>query len=172
MLQPGLGKEKHMETALKLPSPYKPGTTTDPDLRFAAYTMAIWGPFIGQWRHQQQQLLGGLMEAVRPLTEALRRRMPKSVRQVAEKKDPAMVAMTTVLMRWPDRNLAVEYVTGHRIVGHVEASGVFRARGGQEITEEELMTGFLGQEAVAYIVERMDRSLLRRRGRGEVDAGA
>ena len=107
LLQPGLGKEKHMETALRLPSPYKPGTTTDPDLRFAAVTMAIWGPFIGQWRHQQQQLLGGLMEAVRPLTEALRRRMPRSIRQVAEKKDPAMVAPTTVLMRWPDRRLAV-----------------------------------------------------------------
>jgi len=69
-----------------------------------------------------------------------------------------MVAMTTILLRWPDRHLAAEYVTGHRIVGHVEASGVFRARGGQEITEEELMTGFLGQEAVAYIDGLMSRA--------------
>ena len=126
--------------------------------RVCYLTTAIWGPFAGQWRHQQHQLLGGLVEAVRLLTEALRRRMPRSVRQVAKKKDPAMVAMTTVLMRWPDRHLAVEYVTGHKIVSHVEASGVFRARGRHEIAEEELMTGFLGQEAVAYIDGLMSKA--------------
>ena len=75
LLQPGLGKERHMAAALELPSPFKPGTTTDPDLRFAAITMATWGPYIGQWRAQQQQLLLALVEAVRPLTEALRRRI-------------------------------------------------------------------------------------------------
>jgi len=41
LLQPGLGREKHMEAARALPSPYRPGTTTDPDLRFAAHTMAV-----------------------------------------------------------------------------------------------------------------------------------
>ena len=44
LLRPGLGREGHMKEALALPSPYRPGTTTDPDLRYAAYTMATWGP--------------------------------------------------------------------------------------------------------------------------------
>ena len=87
-----------MEQAMALPSPYKPGTVTDPDLRYAAFTMAVWGPFIEQWREQQTQLLLKLGEAVRPMTEALRRRMPETVRRVAAKKDPAMVALITILL--------------------------------------------------------------------------
>ena len=157
LLQPGLGKEGHMEQAMALPSPYKPGTVTDPDLRYAAFTMAVWGPFIEQWREQQMQLLLKLGEAVRPMTEALRRRMPETVRRVAAKKDPAMVALITILLRWPDRRLAVEYVEGHQIVGHIESSGVFRSRGGREISEEELKSGFMGQEAVAFTDALMSR---------------
>ena len=75
-----------MKQALALPSPYRPGTTTDPDLRYAAYTMATWGPHIEQWREQQAVLFTQLVEAVRPLTNALRRRMPPTVSRVAAKK--------------------------------------------------------------------------------------
>ena len=92
-----------MKEALALPSPYRPGTTTDPDLRYAAYTMATWGPHIEQWREQQAVLFTQLVEAVRPLTNALRRRMPPTVSRVAAKKDPATIALITVLLRWPDR---------------------------------------------------------------------
>ena len=46
LLKPGLGREEHMRSATLLPSPFKPGTITDPDLQFAAYTMAVWGPHI------------------------------------------------------------------------------------------------------------------------------
>ena len=157
LLQPGLGREKHIAAATALPSPYRPGTTTDPDLRFAAFTMATWGPFIGPWREQQLLLLMGLAEAVRPLTEALRRRMPETVKRVAGKKDPALIALFAVLLRWPDRHLAVEYVKGHQIVGHIEPSGVFRSRGGREISEEELAKGFMGDEAVTFIDGIMSR---------------
>ena len=76
LLQPGLGRDRHIVTATALPSPYRPGTTTDPDLRFAAYTMAVWGPLIGPWREQQHLLLMKLVEALQPMTEAMRRRMP------------------------------------------------------------------------------------------------
>ena len=157
LLPPGLGREKHMEAARALPSPYRPGTVTDPDLRFAAYTMAVWGPAIEPWRRQQQQLLLGLVEAMRPLANALRRLMPDTVKRVAAKKDPAMVALVTILIRWPDRHLAVEYVRGHKIVGHIESSGVFRACGGEEITEHELREGFLGEKAEAFIDGIMSR---------------
>ena len=151
LLQPGLGREKHMEQALALPSPYKPGATVDPDLRFAALTMAIWGPYITPWRKQQENMLLLAAEAVRPLTEALRRLMPPTVARVAGKKNPAMIALTTVLMRWPDRNLACEYVEGHSIVGHIQTSGVFRARSGKEISKDELANGFLGDQAITFI---------------------
>ena len=157
LLPPGLGRERHMEAALALPSPYKPGATDDPDLRFAAYTMATWGPLVTRWREQQETMIRGLAECVRPLTEALRRRMPESVKRVAIKKDPAMIALVTVLIRWPDRRLALEYVTGHSIVGHIEPSGVFRARSGREISEDDLAQGFLGESATTFIDQMMSR---------------
>ena len=157
LLQPGLGRDRHMVTATALPSPYRPGTTTDPDLRFAAYTMAVWGPLIGPWREQQHLLLMGLVEALQPMTEAMRRRMPESVKRVAVKKNPALIALFTVLIRWPDRQLALEYIKGHQIVGHIEPSGVFRARGGGEISEAQLQKGFLGDEAVTFIDKMMSR---------------
>ena len=157
LLRPGLGREGHMKEALALPSPYRPGTTTDPDLRYAAYTMATWGPHIERWREQQTVLFNLLVEAVRPLTNALRRRMPPTVKRVAAKKDPAVIALITVLLRWPDRRLAMEYVTGHHIVGHIESSGIFRAQEGREISKEELHDGFMGQEAINFIDAMMSR---------------
>ena len=157
LLRPGLGREAHMKEALALPSPYRPGTTTDPDLRYAAFTMAVWGPHIESWREEQTILFLRLVEAVRPLTEALRRRMPPTVRKVAARKDPATIALVVVLLRWPDRKLATEYVSGHHIVGHIESSGVFRAQDGQEISRQELYKGFLGQEAIDFIDGMMSR---------------
>ena len=157
LLQPGLGREKHMEAATALPSPYKPGATADPDLRFAAHTMAIWAQYLPPWRHQQESMLLSLVESVRPLTEALRRIMPETVKRVAAKKNPAFIALATILLRWPDRHLAVEYVIGHNIVGHIQTSGIFRARTGKEISQAELADGFLGNEAVAFIDKMIAR---------------
>ena len=157
LLQPGFGRNKHMATATALPSPYRPGTTTDPDLQFAAYTMAVWEPYIGPWREQQRLLLTGLVEALQPMTEAMRRHMPESVKRVAVKKNPALIASFTVLIRRPDRQVALEYIKGHQIAGHAESSGVFRARGGGEILEAELQKGYLGDEAVTFIDKMMSR---------------
>ena len=158
LLQPGLARDRHMETATALPSPYRPGTTTDPDLKFAAYTMAVWGPSIGPWREQQRLLLTGFVKALQPMTEVKRRRMPESVmKHVAVKKNPALIAFFTVLIRWLDSQLALEYIKGHQIVGHIEPSGVFRARGGGEISEAELQKGFLGDEVVTSINKMMSR---------------
>ena len=99
--------------------------------------MALHEPVVGQHRahaqhhrghgEQQHLLLMGLVEALQPMTEAMRRRMPESVKRVAVKRNPALIALFTVLTRWPDRQLALEYIKGHQIVGHIEPSGVFRA---------------------------------------------
>ena len=55
------------------------------------------------------------------------------------------------LLRWPDRTLAAEYVGGHKVVGHIETSGIFRPLPVNEITQEELERGFMGQEAERFI---------------------
>ena len=83
--------------------------------------------------------------------------MPPTVKRVAAKKDPAAIALITVLLRWPDRRLAMEYVTGHRIVGHIESSGIFRAQDGREISQEELHSGFMGLEAINFVDATMSR---------------
>ena len=72
LLQSGLGRDKHMATATVLPSPYRPGATTDSDLKSPAYTMAARGPFIGPWGEQPRLLPMRLVEALQPMTEAIR----------------------------------------------------------------------------------------------------
>ena len=114
LLQPGMGRDEHIKRALELPSPYSPGATHEPDVRFAARAMVLWGPHVQRWREEQMKLMDELKEALRPLTEALRRRMPETVKRVAKAKDPAMIAALVILMRWPDRELAAEYVMGHK----------------------------------------------------------
>ena len=151
LLKPGLGKEEHIRQSTALPSPYSPGATEERDLRYAAHTMCVWGPYISVWRQHQLQMLQEIKVAVAPLAEALRRRMPDTVKRVAEKKDPAFLALLTVLLRWPDRTLAAEYVGGHKVVGHIETSGIFRPLPVNEITQEELERGFMGQEAERFI---------------------
>ena len=145
-----------MVTAMALPSPYRPGATTDPDLKFAAYTMAVWGPFLGPWREQQRFLLMGFGEALQPMTEAMRRRMPELVKRVAVKKKPALIVLFTVFIRWRDRRLTLEYIKSHQIVGHIEPSGVFRARGGADLGGRA-PEGLPGDEAVTLIDKMMSR---------------
>ena len=99
----------------------------------------------------------GLVEALQPMTEAMRRRMPESVKRVEVKKNPALIVLFTILIRWPGRHLALEYIKGHRSVGHIEPSGVFRARGSGEFLEAELQKCFMGDEAMALIDKMMSR---------------
>ena len=136
-----LGREKHVEEATALPSPYKPGATMDPGLRFAARTMAVWGPHIAPWRAQQEFMFLRLADSVRPLTEALRRLMPETVKHVAGKRNPALIALITILLKWPARRLAVEYVMGHSIVGHIQTPRVFRTRSCKEISSDAHLNG-------------------------------
>ena len=157
LLQPGMGRDEHIKRALELPSPYSPGATHEPDVRFAARAMVLWGPHVQRWREEQMKLMDELKEALRPLTEALRRRMPETVKRVARAKDPAMIAALVILMRWPDRELAAEYVMGHNTIGHITTSGVFRPVKGEEITTAALAEGFLGQPAVEFVTALMNR---------------
>ena len=146
-----------MKRAIELPSPYSPGATHDPDVRFAARAMVLFGPHIQGWREEQLKRFHEMKEALRPLTEALRRRMPATVKKVAKDKDPATIAALVVLMRWPDRDLAAEYVVGHNTVGHITTSGVFRPVKNEEITNTALAEGFLGRPAVDFVTALMGK---------------
>ena len=54
-------------------------------------------------------------------------------------------------LRWPDRRLPIEYVVGHRLVGHLGTVGLFRGVAQDEVGETELQEGFFGPGAVAFL---------------------
>ena len=55
-------------------------------------------------------------QAVQPLAQALRRLMPPSVAKVAESKNPAFMAKCNIALRWPVRQLPMEYIFGRKLV--------------------------------------------------------
>ena len=48
LLCPGLGKQRHLEAALQLPSPFRPGQAVDDDIEFCARALAVMGPHLAQ----------------------------------------------------------------------------------------------------------------------------
>jgi len=84
------------------------------------------------------KVLQTVVDAVAPLTAALRRAMPASVAKVASLKDPGLIAILVLALRWPDLSLASEYVVGHRLVGHLPTSNLFRDVHQEEIAEDKL----------------------------------
>ena len=64
--------------------------------------------------------------ATRSLDEALYRYQTPEVSQVANSSRPAMTAVVTSVLRWPDRVQASGYVSGFPVVDAVQYSGVFR----------------------------------------------
>ena len=54
--------------------------------------------------------------------------------------DIALLATMMILIRWPDRRLALEFITGFQIVGEMIESGVLRPGGTEALkTVEEMM---------------------------------
>ena len=94
-----------------------------------------------------QAHLHALVQALAPLTTALRAWMPQSVRKVGGRKDPGVIALCIVALRWPDRSLPGEYITGHRLVGHIGTSHLFRDIEQDPISDPALQRGFFGPQA-------------------------
>ena len=107
-----VGPDRHVERSSTLPSPYTFKGAVDEDLIFAAKTAAIFGHYLGVWRANQ---LAKVTESMHP-----------TVREVAAERKPVNTAAAIVLLRWPDRQLARDFVEGFKVVGHLEASGVFK----------------------------------------------
>ena len=139
-------------------SPFEPIGMPDDDIVFAARAIAKWGPHIGEWRRRQGEHMAIVAEAVKPLAEAMRKHMPTTVFQVAGTKNPAMIAVCVVALRWPDRKLPIEYVKGHQLVGHIESSNLFRPIAQDMVTKKKLDEEFLGDSACRFVAGMLARS--------------
>ena len=102
--------------------------------------------------------LGESLAGGATLAQAMRRLMPPKVAKVAGSKNPAFMAIFIIALRWPDRHLPMEYIFGHTLVGHLEASNLFRPISQQCISEEILATEFFGEEATKFLAGLLSRN--------------
>ena len=98
----------------------------DLDVRFAAREMARNLHHLGIVRRELMHSLRELSERLLPLTEHLRTFQETSASAIAGKIHVALIAVLTLVLRWPDVHLASRFVSGFRIIGNVEMSNVFR----------------------------------------------
>ena len=153
LLQPGLGKERHIREALRMDSPFRPGQAIDDDVAFCARALALLGPFLPEWRRKQERSLARLARALKPITSDLRAFMSQEVRGVAGGKDPATMAALTTLLRWPDREQARHFVEGFQVLGDVPSAGVFRQLPTPDEDLPSLEDSFWGRPAEEALVQ-------------------
>ena len=147
---PGLGKESHLEHALRLPSPYETAAEHDKDLSFAMTAAGVWGPYLEKWRLKQMSSMRKLRRALRRVNAKLVESMDPYVAAVAAERHPAGIAAMVTLLRWPDRKLPTCFTEGFPIIGEVEESGIFRRlRDSRE--PADLNSEFFGDSAKKFI---------------------
>ena len=61
-----------------------------------------------------------------PWEDQARTYMAPSVKIIASSKAPVFISLQSALLQWPDRTVGIRYITGHRIVGNIEESFIFR----------------------------------------------
>ena len=115
-----------MLQSAELESPFAQPAPLDDDLRFCARAMALLGPCLPHWRFRQVEALRLLAKALRPWEQDLQSLMAPSVKAVAATKKPAFLLACAILSRWPDLSNALRFVTGYKVVGEIENSGLFR----------------------------------------------
>ena len=103
LVRPGLGKLGHIEAAGRLASPFQLGGRVDDDLVFAARAVAVFGPWAHIWREKQMKAAEKVVRAMQPLSDLIRTKLHPDVARVAADKEPAVMALFTTLLRWPDR---------------------------------------------------------------------
>jgi len=121
-----LSKEEHMDSSKKVDFPFSRPAALDDDADFAARAMAIMGPFLDAWRRRQCRALVTLAKRLEPWEQQARAYMAPSVKTVAAAKAPVFISMQTALLQWPDRTVGIRFITGHKIVGEIEESFIFR----------------------------------------------
>ena len=115
-----------MAEALPMPCPLDSQPAMDDDVWFAALEMAIFR----QWHTARRELvleqLNQMQLALTPAWQHLRTLQHADVAAVSADTNPAMLAATTSILRWPDRTQAYRFTFGFYIVDGIEDTGVFR----------------------------------------------
>ena len=122
----GLSKEQHIAASAQVASPFASACILDEDLQFVCQLLATYGPYVRQWRLDQLKIMRKLAKVLQPWEAECAGCMPPSVQRVAAAKKPMFMLVCSILLRWPDETNALRYVTGYRIVGDIECSGLFR----------------------------------------------
>ncbi|CAK9103822.1 TauD domain-containing protein, partial [Durusdinium trenchii] len=122
----GLSKEQHIAASAQVASPFASACILDEDLQFVCQLLVTYGPYVRQWRLDQLKIMRKLAKVLQPWEAECAGCMPPSVQRVAAAKKPMFMLVCSILLRWPDETNALRYVTGYRIVGDIECSGLFR----------------------------------------------
>ena len=150
LLAPGLGKEAHLESSGRLPTPFAPQVWPEPDIGFVVEALFVWQVFLARWTQRLRHVFGTVATATAPLERALDQFRNVSSKKVASAKKPGLLAVITALLRWPDRTQPVSLVTGYHIIGALEASGVFRSVTPGPSVE---LADWLGEAAIGAVDE-------------------
>ena len=132
-----------------LPFPFESEVILDDDMGFAVRGMYVLGPCIRAGRRQRRRALQTVAKWLIPWDATLREHMPPTVAAVAANKRPALIAVLTALLRWPDVALASRFITGFSLLGDVEVPHIFRPLDGDLKPPESRLgrQAKLGQEA-------------------------
>ena len=79
-------------------------------MEFAACAIATLGPYMNEWRAQQLIALNHVRKALGKFDDELVKLMHEDVRTVAAKRNPANIAFSTVILRWPDQEVAKSFL--------------------------------------------------------------
>lgn len=145
LLPPGLTKEGHMSASLDLPSPFAPSAWPELDISYVVEALGVWREFLPRFAAEQRQVLETIARAVAPLDTALQAFKSPSALQVASQKRPAVVAVLTALLRWPDTSQAWCLVEGYKIIGDFPSTGLFRP---VAATGDPSLSDWQGQAAI------------------------
>ena len=126
LLPPGLGPDKHIDEARRLPSPFAAPMTIDDDLELAVHCLYVFGPRVSSFRERQHRKLAQVLAALAPLRTALEPHRGATAKRVAATKDVALMSFVAAVLRWPDKSQAAGYLRGFRVIGQIEPTDVFR----------------------------------------------
>ena len=145
LLQPGLGKERHIEQATALFSPFDVEAPLDLDLDFAILAVATFGPQVQAWRTRHMDILRQVLVILKPVQTFLATRRVPTAQAVAGERHVALMAFFTALLRWPDRDQPIAYLKGFRVIGDIPETGIFRQITGIQV--DSIDEDFFGQAA-------------------------
>ena len=99
LLPPGLGPDKHIDEARRLPSPFAAPMTIDDDLELAVHCLYVFGPRVSSFRERQHRKLAQVLAALAPLRTALEPHRGATAKRVAATKDVALMSFVAAVLR-------------------------------------------------------------------------